>query len=1034
MTTSALDQAGATREPSEYAALSMDRQFTGLWTQRSPLRDADVPYLYGKFYSASRFDSLIDGLNREITSRLSDARRFGNSPYNSSFIFPALNSFYSYKRIVSGTEVVRVMADGQDGVIYDATAGQKTALFTKASGAGKARFAAVNTALYFADGAENKKWLQPATWAAQTALATSTYEVGTIVIDSNGKLEYLSAMQVGTISKVQVTANAVILTFSPTNFNVVQGMNITPAGLTGASFLNGQPLVVQAITTSGSNFLVTAQYVGANYAATSDSGTATTGDVGTIATTGGSAPSWSGTVGGTTADGLSTWTNFGVPIYNWGAPAAPTSAPIIVEPSLGTAMVFWQPLRVFSTFIITATLIDANGMIWRITAGAGRGGTTGTSLPKFTNYPIVNSSGVQTGSLADGGYTWTQSLWLGSDSFYVATGPAGWLASIAPFKIGVGGGDVCVDSNGNLQQLTAGTGNTGATAPIWNTTYGGNTADNGLTWTNLGPYLAIAFQGFEYGYAYHCIDGSVSTLSPLTETTNGVLNGVQVGGNYSTDPQVDSVWIFRTADGESTPLFLAAIPNNTAGGTWSFLDQNSDNVLDAEIAGPQAGANNPPPVGMTAPVYHQGCIWAIYQNTVIKSGGPDVLVGNGNTAFAALSSFPITEQPIRLFPGMTTQGPALFIWGTTNLWAILGAGTVDSPFQQASIYMGDVGILSYDAICMVGSTAYAFTSKGKAASLDPSAGYVEYGFPIGDQFVDVTTGAGAQVPTGAPMGALYSPGSTFVTWAELSSADTAIYVSDGAVGWFRYSPVASPESGFLWSPRAVIVGGISAVQAVETTPGISQLLLGPAAVSGVCSVSGTAVTWTSGLKFSAALVGTKISLGGTFYMVATYVSPTAITIGTSLGAATGVSFGIAGPILFRDSTVNADWSQGYQAYPSYDVKGSIVLCDSGEVAEIAHIALKSTAVGARPVAGLLLGELAPSTEVPWDWLEVTSNDPPDLQASQTMYSDRYVALQNGVTPKCDNFQLAIDYGTQNVPDELLKFSVYGAKHAERRQQ
>src|SRR5208337_4418823 len=100
---SALEAAGATREPSEYAALSMDRSITGLWTQRSPLRDADVPYLYGKFYSASRFDSLIDGINREITAKLTTRRRPGSSVYNAN-TFPAIESFYAYKRIVNGSE------------------------------------------------------------------------------------------------------------------------------------------------------------------------------------------------------------------------------------------------------------------------------------------------------------------------------------------------------------------------------------------------------------------------------------------------------------------------------------------------------------------------------------------------------------------------------------------------------------------------------------------------------------------------------------------------------------------------------------------------------------------------------------------------------------------------------------------------------------------------------------------------------------------------------------------------------------------
>ena len=170
---SPLEQAGAVKEPSEYAALSMDRAITGLWTQRSPLRDADVPYLYGKFYSASRFDSLIDGINREVTAKLTYRRRPGSSVYNSN-PFPAVNSFYPYKCIHSGGEIVRVLADGADGNIYDATAGQKSTLFSKSAGAGKARFAGVNTELFFADGVDLEKWLFPAGWQASTNLEPGT--------------------------------------------------------------------------------------------------------------------------------------------------------------------------------------------------------------------------------------------------------------------------------------------------------------------------------------------------------------------------------------------------------------------------------------------------------------------------------------------------------------------------------------------------------------------------------------------------------------------------------------------------------------------------------------------------------------------------------------------------------------------------------------------------------------------------------------------------------------------------------------------
>ena len=62
------------------------RQMNRMWTQRSPYRDAAVPYLYGRFDSASRFHSILDGINREIGMRLTDVRRPGSSVYNSRYL------------------------------------------------------------------------------------------------------------------------------------------------------------------------------------------------------------------------------------------------------------------------------------------------------------------------------------------------------------------------------------------------------------------------------------------------------------------------------------------------------------------------------------------------------------------------------------------------------------------------------------------------------------------------------------------------------------------------------------------------------------------------------------------------------------------------------------------------------------------------------------------------------------------------------------------------------------------------------------
>lgn len=1048
---SPLEQAGAAREPSEYATLSMDRAITGLWTQRSPLRDADVPYIQAKFYAAGRFDSIIDGLNREMSARLTMRRSPGSSVYNTN-TFPAGNSFYAFKRInnASGTEVVRVMYDGQDGVIYDATAGQKTSIFTKSPGAGKARFLGVGDALYFTDGVENKKWLQPDTWAAQTSLTTTEYEVGTIIIDSNGGLEYLRSTQVGSITNVELASNTVILGVSGTNFNMIQGQTFTLHNMTAAGFLNNELLIAVSVTPSGSDFIVTATYAHVPVASTACTGTASTEDVGTPTTTGATIPAW----GATTTDGLSSWENFNDPVFDWGPPAAPKNPPTLAKfvGSGSTASTFWQPLTQYTTAVAGNYILASNGLI-NVCTLIGRSGAT---LPKFRDsaWPGSNTP------LSDGGTQWNALNWLGS----AAGTPTPWLAATAISGSGANVGDVIVDGNGNIQQVDAGAGSTGATEPTWNTAYAGTTADGGLTWKNKGQYLGLSFKGRMYGYAFHCVDGSLSTLSPLSASTNGMINGAQISGIGSDDLQCDSVWLFATTDGQPTPLFLASADNPAlgSGGSWTIHDFFTDSLLDPFVAAPQNLSNNPPPTGMTAPAYHLQRVWAIYKNAARWSGGPDTLTGNGNTSFPPINNISFPEQPMRLIP-ITVSNGGLLVICTSNTYIILGTGTASNPFYE-TMYMGGVGILGYDALDIVGSTLYLMTGKKKAVSLDPSAGYVEFGFPIGDQFNNVTTGAvingvidshlispsigkrdaagivtlyfkgsipawvivGASVnvncsdvnlsqndavilsaPTGIVIGGvtyyaityqspvktaiaqepvsgtvqeyigpelgdIYDPASTFVTWAELESGDTAVYVCDGAVGWFRFSPVTSPETGYVWSPRRAIVGGTSAVQAVETSPGATQLLIAPAS---------------------------------------------------------------SGPILFRDKSVNQDWVDGgYSSYPSWDIKGNIVLCQSGEVSEIAHIGLKSMAVGARPRVGLLMGEISPTTAAPFDWLERTSDDPPDLPASETLFSDRYTALQNGVCPKCDNFQLALDYGAQDASDETLTFSIYGATHAERRQQ
>jgi hypothetical protein len=943
--TSPLQAAGASPEPSEYAPISMDRAITGLWTQRSPLRDAAVPYLQAKFYSASRFDSLIDGLNREISAKLTTVRRPGLSVYNSA-AWAKINSFFSFSWLVGNTESVQVIAEEADNPtrIYDATGpSTRQLLFTSAANAGFTRFASVNNALYFMNGTDAKKYLQP----SKAYAGSTSFTIGDYIRDTNGNIQQVTGVtETANIASIQVlailgvnyvrVALAADTAFSP-------GLGSTPtllfAGLTTATFLNGQTL--GNITTYADNVIQVQPFAHAAYGPAADTGTVTglTFEPGESGTSASSAPTWNVTLGGTTTDGTLQWTNRGIGVYNLGV-ISPTIAPTVVPSTLGDNR-FWQPSTTLST--IFYSILDQNGNIQILTTT----GVTGSKVPMF--------NAAFAGFTFDGTVRWTN-----------AGKPSGSWVPTTVFQNTA----VILDSNGNFQLVTSVAGTSGGSVPTWNVTVGGTTTDGGLTWNNIGTGALLTTAGSGYAYAYQALDGSITNASPTTFIVGGVLGsaagGYQVavsGPGPGTDLQYSGIVIYRIEQGGSILLQLDIIPN-TGASNWNYLDTLPDADLDAFLEAPIDNENNPPPVGATAPCEHLQRQFVAVGATAYYSTGPDTnSASNGYTAFNP-SNFIRFKSAITRFDSVTLNtGPALIVWTTSYIGLITGNGTTSSPFTP-STFIPDVGLLNYSAASPIGSTFYLLDNHLKAVSIDPGAGYAEIGFPIGDQFLKTTTGG--------LNNQIFSPVNAFVTWYEGSSGDSGLYYADGQNGWFRYSPVSSPESGFLWSPIARIEVGTSAVQSVRVQTGQfpDRLLVGPP--------------------------------------------------------------GASGPILMRDTTTNQDNGTPYSN--CYLTMGNIELCQSGEVAEIAHIALDSIAIGARPTVGLLLGEIKATPQVPFDMLQVSSADPENLPQAQTLFNDRYVAMQNGVCPKCRHFQLLIQYPVQNVPDELLAHTIYGAKHSERKQQ
>lgn len=149
-----LQQAGALGEPTSFAPLHTNRIFTGLWTNRSPLRDAATTD-YQETYGMGRQDSIWDGYNSEISATLTLRRRAGTTLYNANVI-PPVKRYYSFNTFTLTDEKIRVMADTA-ATVYDITAPNVTAIFTKSAGAGSTYFLGIGNTLYFTNGVDNKQ-------------------------------------------------------------------------------------------------------------------------------------------------------------------------------------------------------------------------------------------------------------------------------------------------------------------------------------------------------------------------------------------------------------------------------------------------------------------------------------------------------------------------------------------------------------------------------------------------------------------------------------------------------------------------------------------------------------------------------------------------------------------------------------------------------------------------------------------------------------------------------------------------------------
>ena len=477
------------------------------------------------------------------------------------------------------------------------------------------------------------------------------------------------------------------------------------------------------------------------------------------------------------------------------------------------------------------------------------------------------------------------------------------------------------------------------------------------------------------GYQYEVCYGNGSIVPPvvssptLPSNRTGNFTGKQYVGIpvvASTDPQTTQIRVFRTTDGGSIFFELSGspFPNTSTTIHDNDLDPGAvgtGTVLNQFSNPPAQHESDPPPPGLINLCYHLGRIWGSVGNTVYYSDGADNPF-NGAEAFPRANNFVMPSLVTKLVP--LTIG--LLIFTTTGLhFSGIGGTNNDTPTVPTLFLAGKVsGLLGYNALEVVGSTIYLVASNRKCLQIDISTGLAELGFPIGD----VLTFGNGTFPG-------INPATCYVAWHEQDSTDSGMYLCQpgaAATAWrYRLNPTPSPETGMCWATLAVDAAGFSAVQSIETAPGVHKLLLGP-------------------------------PVGGT------------------------------GPILFRDPTNFAD---NAATYPAYGDIGSIVLVHPGQVALVDFITTDCIAVGSRPTVKVLLGEIGghASMLLYGQTLSVASPDPPELGPAETntIYNDRWWRKREAQAPAmCRHMQIEIGWPAENQPNELLSYAIFGAHYQE----
>jgi hypothetical protein len=1058
-------------KPARFGILWHNNFYQGIVTQRNPLR-SNLGHIEAEFYGDQ--PTFIDGLNTEISTKLTLIRRPGTVVYNSQ-TFPAINRFYENRTSVyknSQTvplESIQVIADTASD-IYDATGSStKNLIFAKSAGAGSAYFQSVGNSLYFTDGPDQKKLLTPQyTWEASTS-----FEPGSLIAETLAGSTYVFMALGGvTLNIIASASDGTTFTFwcdpntVPENFANLNGVKVNFTGLTAAAALNGTTAPVSVISETLGIFRVT--FSAASYTPTADTGSATTGN----GTTGVSAPAFSITQFSSTSDAGQQWKCYGLTLENWGL--QPVTGEITITPGKGR---FWSP-----NTSITApyAILDSNQDV----EIAKTNGTTGLSYPSWvtqttgTSFAVVSVT--QNANLVA-----SRSIYAESDpsvppptgnAFQNTSGVAMIVTVSADSQGGGFEGYVFCDSSAtpttNVARFSRV--NAGASSPdfypanvtfcvppnfyyVLSTTNGGDTGPAVLqTWTE---YL---LNGASSGSSTGSSTGSGSIGNSVQTIDNTVTwNNYGIPGSWQQNTSFDGPW------DTSAPVGVITDSN----GNWQYVTGGGGSV---------SGSTEPTwATAVGATTTDGGLTW-----TCLGPGSIITTYGwNWGFSTHGIDGSVSTSSPVASIYGPIV-GPSVTSFSDTDLLTLTGDFTADDQIDQlwvwrsvqggstATLFLedqipSDSGTFSYSELGIPDTSLIIETSAPVSDENNPPpVGMTALSYHLGrvwgavGNFVYPSNGPGGTGNGNTawnPANFFEFPSSVIRTWPTTNGLIvftlSDVYVIQGTTTASFFSTPFLVGTGLGNYDGFTVKGALPVFyttdnQVLTLDPSSGQNEIGVAIGDQFGLENGTGtfvpstvrVTWNfSGSQEKAIYVSdfsqnwwrflpTPSPEPGTTWCPMTTIVGGFSTV-QSVETAPAVHNLLLGPktngpILMRSASVYSDNGSPYNAYA---VLGSLVLAQPGQLAYVKSITTDSQFVGSPITLKVQLDEIAPLSAGYFEDLTISVPDPTQLSPSNSVQAQRFYLSQTQDPAVCRHLQVLISFGnTDVVKNELLSLSIFGS--------